>query len=128
MTATPPPIVCEWNGESFVPLKRFGPLCDRHYVVGETYPLVVQEQRSRASHNHYFAALHEAWANLPEVLAERFATVREAVVTVYTAKSQSLRAMGKADFQASKDAVLGIVSEMVGTTPAELRREAGRAA
>ena len=62
------------------------------------------------------------------VLAERFATVREAVVTVYTAKSQSLRAMGKADFQASKDAVLGIVSEMVGTTPAELRREAGRAA
>lgn len=55
-------------------------------------------------------------------------TVNEAVVTVYTAKSQSLRAMGKADFQASKDAVLGIVAAMVGTTPDALRREAGRAA
>lgn len=169
----PPPIRCLWDGEAFVPERRFGPLCDRHFIVGEAYPLVVQEQRSQASHSHYFAALHDAWANLPEHLAERFVTaehlrryalikagyrdertivaaskaealrlaafvrpmdefavvtVSEAVVTVYTAKSQSLRAMGRADFQASKDAVLGIVADMIGTAPATLRREAGRAA
>jgi hypothetical protein len=33
-------------------------------------------------------------------------TVREAVVTVYTAKSQSMRAMGRETFQKSKDDVL----------------------
>lgn len=38
------------------------------------------------------------------------------VVTRYSAKSQSERAMGRTDFQASKDAVLGILAQMVGTT------------
>jgi len=51
-------------------------------------------------------------------------TVREAVVTAYTAKSQSMKAMGKQDFQASKDAVLGIVSELLGVTPDQLRKAA----
>lgn len=49
-------------------------------------------------------------------------TVSEAVVTVYTAKSQSMRAMGKAVFQASKEAVLALLADMVGTTPDELHR------
>lgn len=40
--------------------------------------------------------------------------VREATIKVFTAKSQSMRAMGKADFQASKSAVLDIVSAMIG--------------
>lgn len=40
-------------------------------------------------------------------------TVREAVVTVYTAKSQSLKAMGKADFQKSKDDVLAWAEQQV---------------
>lgn len=61
---------------------------------------------------------------------DEFAVVvaREAVVTVYTAKSQSLRAMGKADFQASKQAVLDILAGMIGVKPAVLTHEAGRAA
>lgn len=47
-----------------------------------------------------------------------------ATVTRYTAKSQSLRAMGKDEFQRSKDAVLEIVSSLIGTTPAELSKAA----
>ena len=145
----------------------------RQYVEGEIHRLAPWEDRSQASHNHQFAAIHEAWKNLPEDQAERFPTsehlrkwaliragyrndttivaaspedaqrlaalarsldgyavivVRDDVVTVMTAKSQSARAMGKADFQASKDAVLGIVAGLIGTTPNELQQNAGQAA
>lgn len=55
-------------------------------------------------------------------------TVSEATVTVYTAQSQSMKAMGAKVFQESKTAVLEIVAAMVGVKPAELQREAGRAA
>ena len=172
MSSAPPPIPCTWDGESFVPLKRFGPLCDRHFVVGEVHPMVVQEQRSQASHGHYFAALTNAWNSLPDHLAERFpsvealrkyalikagyadersivaaskaearriaafirpmdefavVTVSEVVVTVYTAKSQSMRAMGKVEFGASKSAVLDIVAEMIAVTPSDLKRSTGEA-
>lgn len=40
--------------------------------------------------------------------------VREAVVIVMTAKSQSVKAMGAKDFQASKTAVLELLSSIVG--------------
>lgn len=50
--------------------------------------------------------------------------VREAVVVVLTAKSQSVKAMGKQDFQASKDAVLEIVSELIGVKPDQLQGQA----
>ena len=61
---------------------------------------------------------------------EQFAvvTVKDAVVTVYTAHSQSVRAMGKADFEKSKAAVLDIVAQMIGTTAPALERNAGAAA
>ncbi len=55
-------------------------------------------------------------------------TFAEAVVTVWTAQSQSLKAMGKAEFQKSKDAVLEIAAGLIGVTAPELRREAGMAA
>ena len=48
--------------------------------------------------------------------------VSEATVTVYIAKSQSMRAMGKAEFQASKDKVLDVLAQMVGTTADELAK------
>ena len=41
-------------------------------------------------------------------------TVSETVVSQFTAKSQSVEAMGKSQFQAGKDAVLGILAEMIG--------------
>jgi hypothetical protein len=52
----------------------------------------------------------------------RLVTVRDAVVTIYTAKSQSLKAMGKEQFQASKDAVIGVLSELLGVEADQLTK------
>lgn len=49
-------------------------------------------------------------------------SVKEATVTRWTAKSQSVKAMGREDFQRSKDAVLQVLSDMIGTTPSELQK------
>lgn len=161
------PLLFHWDGESMVPFQRHRALADKQYVVGQTYCLLPQEQRSIASHRQYFAALNESWLNLPEDIAEDFASaehlrkwaliragfrdertlvcssraearriaafikpldefavviVRDALVVIYTAKSQSLRAMGKAEFQRSKDAVLNVLAQMIGTDVTELNR------
>lgn len=47
-----------------------------------------------------------------------------AVVVVLTAKSQSMKAMGKAEFKRSKDAVLETVAGMIGVSPRALSAEA----
>lgn len=163
------PVLAQWDGDAFVPLARHRLLCDKQFVVGDVYPLVPVEERSRATHNHFFACLHDAWLNLPEDVAERFPTeehlrkyalikagyydettlvcaskdealrvaafVRGAddfaivttngkVVTRFTAKSQSMRAMGKKAFAESKQKVLDIVSEMIGAKSDDLGRAA----
>lgn len=166
------PIIYQWSGEAMEPLPRFRKLCDQQFCVGEQYRMEAREERSMASHNFYFASIHEAWSNLPEDQAERFPSAehlrkyaliragfrdersiscaskaealrvaafikpiddyavviaRDALVVVYTAKSQSVRAMGKADFQASKDAVLDVIAGLIGVAPDALA-EAGKAA
>lgn len=171
MSETIPPLLFHWDGESMTP--KNPSLADRYYTVGESYRLEVREERSAASHSHFFASVQEAWQNLPEGLAtswpsadhlRKFAlikagyrdersivcasraeairvgafvkpmdeyavvTVSESVVTVYTAKSQSMRAMGRERFQESKQAVLDVLAEMVGVRPEELRANAGQAA
>lgn len=68
------PVPCTWDGESFRPLPRFAKRCDGYFVVGETYSLVEHQERSHATHAHYFAMVNEAWRNLPEDQAERFPT------------------------------------------------------
>jgi hypothetical protein len=160
-----PPITYVWSGEAMEPLPRFHNLANASLVVGERYTLVEHQERSQASHNHYFAAINEAWQNLPEDIAANFptsehlrkraliqagycdertfvasskaeavrlaaflkpiddfavVTVSGAVVTSYTAKSQSMKAMGRAEFQKSKDNILAILAEMIGTSPAAL--------
>lgn len=168
---TPPPLLCTYDGEAFVPKSpRFA---DRYYAVGAEYPMVVHEHRSSATHNHEFAWLHDAWANLPEGIAELYPSaehlrkralveagfydeqivdagsnaaairvasafrsreefsviiVRGPLVVIRAAKSQSRRAMNKAEFQASKTAIMEIISNMIGVTPEQLKTEAGRAA
>lgn len=163
---TPPPLPCRWTGDSFEPASpHWARQADQHFVVGQIYPLEIREERSPASHKHYFSAIAEAHRNLPEEAAERlptpehlrrFALIKcgyrdertitcnsraEALrvasfirpmdefalvvvagnsVSVFTAKSQSMRAMNKATFAASKDAVLAYLAEMLGTTPREL--------
>lgn len=47
-------------------------------------------------------------------------TAIEAVVTVFTAKSQSRKAMGNADFQDSKTRVLDYLAGMIGVRPDEV--------
>jgi hypothetical protein len=168
-----PPLLATWDGEAFSPLPRFAKICDRELVVGEQHRIVIEEERSHASHNHFFASVAEAWKNLPDDLAERFqtadhlrkfaliksgyhdersvvcaskaeaqrvaafirpiddyavVTVNEATVRFFTAKSQSMKAMGKTDFYASKQAVLDTVAAMIGVTADALAANAQRAA
>lgn len=68
------PVVFEWTGETMRPLKRFHNLANAQYVVGQTYVLVEQNERSITSHNHQFAWLDEAWKSLPESIADLFPT------------------------------------------------------
>lgn len=58
--------------KAMVPQPRFGNVCGRQFHDGEEYPLVPLEARSRKSHSHYFAALHEGFMNLPEKIAARW--------------------------------------------------------
>lgn len=51
--------------------------------------------------------------------------VREATIKVYTAQSQSLKAMGETEFQRSKQAVLDIVAAMIGVDPKTLQSQQG---
>lgn len=172
--AAPPALPFRWDGEGFFPVARnWALIADKYFVVGEVYRLEVREERSAASHNHYFASVVEAHQNLPEKLAQRFPTpdhlrrfalikagfreersvvcaspaeaqkvagfikpmddyavvmVRDSVVIVYTAKSQSVRAMGKDEFQKSKDAVLEVLATIIGTTRDSLIKNAGGSA
>jgi hypothetical protein len=173
MTYAPPPVVCNWDGDAFVPQPRFARVCDKAFTIGEDYPLVVHENVSAATRGHYFACLAECWRNLPEDVAERFPSVEhlrkfaliksgyadersivcaskaeaqrvaafvrpmdeyavivvsESVVKVFTAQSQSQRAMGKATFQASKDAVLAYAASLIGVAPQTVAANAGKAA
>ena len=159
------PLTYRWTGEAMEPLPRHMRQANSEFVVGETYTLAELQDRSRATHAHYFACVNEAWLNLSEEAAERFATadhlrryalirtgfhdersivcaskaeagrvaafvkpsdpfalviVQGASVTVYTAKSQSMKAMGRKVFQESKEAVLGYLAAMIGVEPKEL--------
>ena len=96
-----PPILCTYDGESFVPLKRFAALCDKAFVIGQEYPLVVHESVSTASRGHYFACLAECWRNLPEDIAEDFPTPehlrKKALIKCGYADERSIVAASKAE-------------------------------
>lgn len=156
------PLVYTWTGEAMEPLGRFQREADRQFVIGQTYFLEEREDRSIASHRHYFVAVKEAWLNLRDRDAGRFKTPdhlrkwalvkagyrdersivcgsnaealrvatfmgpldeyaiivpSERVVTVYTPKSQKTTSMDRKTFQESKDAVLGILADMIEVSP-----------
>lgn len=54
--------------------------------------------------------------------------VRGPVIRLHTAKSQSVRSMDRRTFQESKQAVLEIISHLVGLTASDLSANAGQAA
>jgi hypothetical protein len=69
-------VVCD-DGEivrqlAMVPMARYGNVCARQFAEGEDYPLVIQEERSMASHKQYFAAINDGFHNLPEKIAARY--------------------------------------------------------
>ena len=66
------PVEFHWDGEAMIPQPRFRTLADKQYTPGECYTLGVSEDRSAASHRHFFACLNEAWRNLPEDKTERY--------------------------------------------------------
>ena len=160
-----------WDGSAMVPIRPRA--ADRAYVIGQEYILEIVEPRSGAQHRYYFAAVAEAWRNLPEALADEYAdaetlrkkalirtgyrdersivcaskaearrvaafiepmdryaivTVSEAVVRVYTARSQSVRAMGRAEFGESVEKVLAFCANIIGVSGGELDRNAEQAA
>lgn len=159
----------EWDGEAMKVRPGFQKQADRLFCIGETYRMAEVEERSDASHRHEFAWLREAWASLPENLAEHFPTpehlrkralidagyyhetiidvgtsagalrvasyargedefaavvVRGPVVVIRKAKSQSRRAMDKAEFQASKTAIMEIVAGILGVEVETLGQQA----
>ena len=165
------PIPCVWTGSAFEPINaRFARMADDQHGVGEVVNLAPVEDRSAASHRHYFAAIREAWMNLPEHLADRYPTpeslrhaalnragycdvetfvassraealrlaaflrsgvrdgvevvVNGAAITRLTPHSQSMRAMGKERFTASKEAVLNTIAQLIGVTTAALHEAA----
>lgn len=71
-----PAILCRYEGEG--EFKAVNPVwgrrADRGLVVGEQYYITAQQQRSDATHRHYFACIKDAFDNLPEDLAKRFET------------------------------------------------------
>jgi hypothetical protein len=56
---------------------------------------------------------------------DEFAVVitNEATVTRYTAKSQSRKAMGAADFQRSKTLIMEVIAKMLGVEPGQLPQQ-----
>lgn len=65
------PLLFTWDGESMIPVGAHARACDARFVVGQRYQMEPVEERSAASHRHYFASIREAWMNLPEHLAAR---------------------------------------------------------
>lgn len=160
------PIRMTWDGEVLRPASDFwARRADEDYCIGEVYEIAPIEQRSMASHGHYFAVLNEGWKNLPEKMSAEFPTpdhlrsrlliatgwrdqasfvcsskaeairlaafmrpmdpfavvaVNGAVVVRWTARSQAIRAMGKDDFQKSKDDVLGLLATVLEVGPEAL--------
>lgn len=72
---TTPPLSFVWDATRSVMIPRRPNFADRVYVDWEEYRLGVIEERSINSHNHYFAALADAWSNLPDHELQRFPTV-----------------------------------------------------
>ncbi|WP_322997453.1 hypothetical protein [Castellaniella sp.] len=67
MTDRIPPIPMQWDGEAMRPVSPYWAReADKAYVIGESYPLLVEHERSTATHNHQFAWIGKAWATLPE--------------------------------------------------------------
>ncbi len=164
----PAPLTFRWTGEAMEILPRFAKEADKRFVIGQCYTMEEIQERSSATHRHYFAAVNEAFVNLPETIAAQWptaehlrkfclikagfhnhrsivarskaeaqklaafirpmddfaiVTVNDCVVDVFTARSQSNRAMNKQEFAQSKERVLAILDEMLGVSAGEVAKQ-----
>jgi hypothetical protein len=68
------PIQYVWESGAWHPLNYYKRQAEREFGEGEIRRLEVVEQRSQASHNNYFARLHDVWNNLPTPYQNRWPT------------------------------------------------------
>lgn len=65
----------QWTDEGVMrPDPRFRRLCDHQFMIGADYYLAPLEARTRKSHSHYFATLHQIWLNLSDDLHRKYPT------------------------------------------------------
>jgi hypothetical protein len=74
------PMIWMWdvdeNGNGVMrPARAYARLAERLFTYGEQYRLEPREERSGVAHRHYFAALREAFDNLPEDQTHRWPSV-----------------------------------------------------
>jgi hypothetical protein len=121
-----------------------------HYFASVTeawknLPEILADRFPTADHLRKYALIRTGWYNSNSITApsheaalrlaafikplDEFALVdvKEAVVTVYHAKTQSFR-MGNDDFKKSKQDVLDFLASAIGVTPRQLSDNTGRAA
>jgi hypothetical protein len=60
------------DGEFKTANKYHARAADKDLVIGEVLTWQQVQERSQKTHNHYFAAIHDAWLNLPEIIAIEF--------------------------------------------------------
>lgn len=70
---TIPRLKMMWDGTYFVPVSRFwAGIADKNLVVGQQYDLVEEQERSRKSHDQFFAIVGDVFSALPESYAGRW--------------------------------------------------------
>lgn len=89
----------------------------KHALIGKGYCTMVQHVCPTAAEAQRLCAILKPYDEYAIVL------VRGNVVTVYTAVSQSKRAMGAAQFQQSKTAVLEFIGDLLGVDPETLGQQ-----
>ena len=68
---------CKWDGKSATPTPYYKPQAEKYLEFGRVYRFEVVEIRSVQSHNHYFACVSTAFANIPESHGGRWLTPTE---------------------------------------------------
>ncbi len=107
-------------------------------AIADQYPSVEHlRKRGLIAAGYYDETIVDAGSNAAAIRVaaafrsrEEFALVivRGHFVIIRTAKSQSRRAMNAKEFQTSKTALMEVVANLIGVSPDQLGREAGRAA
>jgi hypothetical protein len=66
------PITFVWTGHVMQPLYAYREACTQRFEIGNRYRLEEVDEPSAASRSHYFAALREAFSNLPHDCEHEF--------------------------------------------------------